>query len=170
MTQQDDIDYGRVEPFEWVSPYKSYIWASSVLLPDYCYSALNLTYFASLLISYPGSTTHLPVGTAAVSRSRSFPVFWASAWKAAMSSSHRSENLCLSSAGLPLDPGYSQSRSSPSNPCVLKYVIVVEMKFDLVSCVATWFKWRMDMFWSLHQPKHIHIHVFDQPVFNEKNE
>ena len=96
-----------------------------------------MNYFASLLISYPRSTAHRPAGTAAVSRSRSFPVFWASVLKAAMSSSHRSENLCLSSAGLPLDPGYSQSRSSPSNPCVLKYVIVVVMKLDLEPWVAT---------------------------------
>lgn len=37
-------------------------------------------------------------------------------------------NLILSSGGEPLLPGYSQSRSSPSNPCVLRNVTVVLAK------------------------------------------
>lgn len=50
---------------------------------------------------------------------------------------HSVVNLCLSSGGLPLDPGYSQSRSSPSKPCFLSSLIEDWINVFLLACVDT---------------------------------
>lgn len=50
---------------------------------------------------------------------------------------HNSVNLCLSSGGLPLAPGYSQSKSSPSKLYVLSSLIEDWMNAFLLACVDT---------------------------------
>ena len=52
-------------------------------------------------------------------------------------SSHSSANRSLSSCGEPLWTGYSQSRSNPSNPYFLKYLIVFWMNSDLEALLWT---------------------------------
>lgn len=49
----------------------------------------------------------------------------------------RRVNRCLSSGGLPRDPGYSQSRSSPSKPWVLRNLIEDWMNFWRLAGVDT---------------------------------
>lgn len=44
---------------------------------------------------------------------------------------------CLSSAGLPREPGYSKSKSIPSNPYWRRYVITESMKVLRLAAVAT---------------------------------
>lgn len=50
---------------------------------------------------------------------------------------HNMGNLSLSSGGLPLRAGYSQSRSSPSSLCCLRYSIDVSMKWFIFDSVDT---------------------------------
>ena len=76
----------------------------------------HLTQFLDL---YAFSMVSLPADTAAVSKRRGSPVWAASALNSSNSSSQRYVNLCLSSGTDPplsFLPGYSQSRSRPSNP------------------------------------------------------
>ena len=46
-------------------------------------------------------------------------------------------NLCLSSGGLPLLAGYSQSRSSPSKPLFLRNVRLLVANWSILDCVDT---------------------------------
>lgn len=50
---------------------------------------------------------------------------------------HKAVNLCLSSRGLPLAAGYSQSRSRPSNPYFLRYLMEDWMNWLLLVGVDT---------------------------------
>lgn len=50
---------------------------------------------------------------------------------------HKAVNPCLSSRGLPLAAGYSQSRSRPSNPCFLSTLMEDWMNVFLLACVET---------------------------------
>lgn len=50
---------------------------------------------------------------------------------------HKAVNLCLSSGGLPLAAGYSQSRSRPSNPCFLSRLMEDWMNVALLVGVDT---------------------------------
>lgn len=50
---------------------------------------------------------------------------------------HNTVNLRLSSTGLPLAPGYSQSRSSPSKPYFLSSLIEDWANIFLLACVDT---------------------------------
>lgn len=50
---------------------------------------------------------------------------------------HNTVNLCLSSRGLPLAAGYSQSRSSPSKPNFLSSLIEDCINVFLLACVDT---------------------------------
>lgn len=50
---------------------------------------------------------------------------------------HKRVNRSLSSSGLVLAAGYSQSRSSPSNPCVLRNWMEDCTKAFLLACVDT---------------------------------
>lgn len=52
---------------------------------------------------------------------------------------HNAVNLCLSSSGLPLAAGYSQSRSSPSKLCFLRNLIEDCTNAFLLACVDTIF-------------------------------
>lgn len=50
---------------------------------------------------------------------------------------HKAVNLCLSSGGLPLAAGYSQSRSRPSKPCFLSRLMEDWMNVVLLVAVDT---------------------------------
>lgn len=50
---------------------------------------------------------------------------------------HNNVNFCLSSRGLPLAAGYSQSRSRPSKPCFLSSLIEDWTNVFLLACVDT---------------------------------
>ena len=91
------------------------VWESQLPWRSYAIRLIKSKMPANLLISYALSIVAWPAATAAVSRSRGFPLSADSFLKAVSSSWQRIVKSCLSPGGeLPRFPGYSQSRSSPS--------------------------------------------------------
>ncbi len=80
---------------------------------------------------------YVPPAVANVSKSLSLPVSRASRLNASCISLIRTVNLNLSTEGLPLAPGNSQSMSKPSKLYFLRYLITLAMKARRLAELAT---------------------------------